>query len=176
MPQQRATSANNGLPQRFGTSPRLVFDTFRFVTSIAEQSRAKSFGHAERRQALTLNEKINLKKENNNSKIAKFTFYSYDQFKFGAPNDETSDGHEYSKYGLEPYSINEVINSDWIQYLRKQNSVHPYHSDEKFNNLKHYIFFFHDSCFEIVCEKFNFVIIEEANYNSSIIQTINELN
>jgi hypothetical protein len=54
MPQQRATSANNGLPQRFGTSPCLVFDTFRFVTSIAEQSRAKSFGHAERRQALTL--------------------------------------------------------------------------------------------------------------------------
>ena len=42
MPQQRATSANNGLPQRFGTSPCLVFDTFRFVTSIAEQSRAKS--------------------------------------------------------------------------------------------------------------------------------------
>jgi hypothetical protein len=54
MPQQRATSANNGLPQRIGTSPRLVYDTFRFVTSIAEQSRAKSFGHAERRQALTL--------------------------------------------------------------------------------------------------------------------------
>ena len=54
MPQQRATSANNGLPQRFGTSPRLVYDTFHFVTSIAEQSRAKSFGHAERRQALTL--------------------------------------------------------------------------------------------------------------------------
>jgi hypothetical protein len=54
MPQQRATSANNGLPQRFGTSPRLVFDTFRFVTSIAGQSRAKSFGHAERRQAFSL--------------------------------------------------------------------------------------------------------------------------
>jgi transcriptional regulator with XRE-family HTH domain len=32
-------------------------DTFRFVTSIAGQSRAKSFGHAERRQALTLYEK-----------------------------------------------------------------------------------------------------------------------
>jgi hypothetical protein len=47
---------NYGLPQRFGTSPCLVFDTFRFVTSIAEQSRAKSFGHAERRQALTLYE------------------------------------------------------------------------------------------------------------------------
>jgi hypothetical protein len=54
MPQQRATSANYGLPQRFGTSPCLVFDTFRFVTSIAEQSRAKSFGHAERRQAFSL--------------------------------------------------------------------------------------------------------------------------
>jgi hypothetical protein len=51
------TAYNNGLPQRFGTSPRLVFDTFRFVTSIAEQSRAKSFGHAERRQALTLSER-----------------------------------------------------------------------------------------------------------------------
>ena len=54
MPQQCATSANNGLPQRFGTSPCLVFDTFRFVTSIAGQSRAKSFGHAERRQAFSL--------------------------------------------------------------------------------------------------------------------------
>jgi tRNA(fMet)-specific endonuclease VapC len=54
MPQQRATSANYGLPLRIGTSPRLVFDTFRFVTSIAEQSRAKSFGHAERRQAFSL--------------------------------------------------------------------------------------------------------------------------
>jgi hypothetical protein len=32
----------------------LVFDTFRFVTSIAGQSRAKSFGHAERRQAFSL--------------------------------------------------------------------------------------------------------------------------
>jgi hypothetical protein len=37
-----------------GQALRLVFDTFRFVTSIAGQSRAKSFGHAERRQALTL--------------------------------------------------------------------------------------------------------------------------
>jgi hypothetical protein len=40
----RSASGNTGL----------VFDTFRFVTSIAEQSRAKSFGHAERRQAITL--------------------------------------------------------------------------------------------------------------------------
>jgi hypothetical protein len=39
---------------RFAWNTGLVFDTFRFVTSIAGQSRAKSFGHAERRQACSL--------------------------------------------------------------------------------------------------------------------------
>jgi hypothetical protein len=46
---RRLTSA-----YRFAWNTGLVYDTFRFVTSIAGQSRAKSFGHAERRQAFSL--------------------------------------------------------------------------------------------------------------------------
>ena len=35
------------------------------------------------------------------------------------------------------------------------NSVHPYHKDEHFSKYEHYIFFFHDTCFEIVAEGYS---------------------
>jgi len=39
--------------------------------------------------------------------------------------------------------------------LVKMNSVHPYHKDDQFSKYKHFIFFFHDSCFEIVAEAYS---------------------
>ncbi len=81
-------------------------------------------------------------------------FLNYWQFKFGYPNDEAIDGHPYYKLGLRPYSTQELFDSDWIEDLRKMNSVHPYHKDQRFQNLRHLIFFFHDTCFEIACDGF----------------------
>jgi len=85
------------------------------------------------------------------SGVITIEFERVGQYKFGSPNDEAIDGHPYYSLGLRPYSIFEVEDSDWIEQLRRMNSVHPYHRDEVFDCYHHYIFFFHDSCFEIVC-------------------------
>jgi hypothetical protein len=81
---------------------------------------------------------------------ALITFEYYVALKFGMPNDEAIEGHPYYKLGLEPYSIYEVENSDWIDQLEKMNRVHPYHKKEAYDKLKHYLFFFHDENFECV--------------------------
>ena len=93
-------------------------------------------------------------RDSSNEGIATVKFSKYAQFKFGNPNDEAIEGHPLFDYGLQPYAIQEVENSKWVKELIKMNSVHPYHKDSMFENYQHYIFFFHDTCFEIVCEKF----------------------
>ena len=86
--------------------------------------------------------------------IVTIKFQRVFQYKFGSPNDEAISGHPYYKLGLQPYSVQIVHDSDWIKELISMNSVHPYHNPKIFENAIHYIFFFHDNCFEIVCEKF----------------------
>lgn len=104
----------------------------------------------------------------------KFNFVA--QYKFGSPNDEAISGHPYFKMGLEAYSIFEVKDSDWIEQLRFMNKEHPYHSDDHFNSFKHYIFFFHDTCFEIVCKGYEVLkhssksIVEEINRVSKLLK------
>lgn len=114
-------------------------------------------------------------KSENNFDVVRFTFNGYKQFKFGSPNDETISGHPYYKFGLKPYSINLVENSDWIQFLEKQNSVHEHHDKDKYNNLKHYIFFFHDSCFEIVCANYQYELVNEEKQITKLLSNDNIL-
>jgi hypothetical protein len=69
---------------------------------------------------------------------------------FGAPNDEAFAGHPLAGRGLRPYSAVEVLHSSWIRQLERMNSVHPYHRQEAFASLHHYVLSFHDSTFECV--------------------------
>ncbi len=92
---------------------------------------------------------------NRDEGIVTLKFDKYAQFKFGNPNDETINGHPLYKLGLKPYSIQKVFDSNWIKEIKKMNSVHPYHKDELFSKYEHYIFFFHDTCFEIVAEGYS---------------------
>ena len=88
--------------------------------------------------------------------LVKFTgFHSY---KFGAPNDEAFHGHPLSKNGLKPYGTFKIQNSTWLQELCKQNSVHPYHSDDNFNKLCHYIWSFHDTTLEVIAKNYELSI------------------
>jgi len=84
------------------------------------------------------------------SGIVTVQFHQFAQFKFGNPNDEAIEGHPYYTHGLQPYAMQIVQDSNWIKQLCQMNSVHYNHKDEYFSNYKHYIFFFHDTCFEIV--------------------------
>ncbi|GGI89283.1 hypothetical protein [Shewanella gelidii] len=104
--------------------------------------------------------------------LVKFTgFHSY---KFGAPNDEAFHGHPLSENGLEPYGTFKIQNSTWVQELCIQNSVHPYHSDDIFRDLIHFVWSFHDTTLEVVAKSYEFSLHQGtpssvlASYLSSI--------
>jgi len=73
---------------------------------------------------------------------------------FGPPNDEAISGHPYYGLGLLPYAAFEVHGSEWLDELKNRNRVHPYHRDELFQDLRHFILVFHDSTLEVVAESF----------------------
>jgi hypothetical protein len=79
-------------------------------------------------------------------------FHGLDAHYFGAPNDEAFHGHPLAKFGLKPYEFARVENSPWIESLRVMNSVHPYHRDEAFAELQHFVLPFHDTTFECVAQ------------------------
>ena len=80
--------------------------------------------------------------------------------KFGAPNDETLEGHPLFGNGLDYYEAFIVKNSDWIKSLEKINSVHSNHNSKYYKNYNHYFFAFHDSIFECVATGFKTEIIK----------------
>jgi len=110
---------------------------------------------------------VHMRTEDDNG-IVTVKFDRFAQFKFGSPNDETISGHPLYKLGLEAYSIQKVIDSEWIKELKKMNSVHPYHKDELFEKYEHFIFFFHDRCFEIVAEKYTIEENSKPNMKEEI--------
>ncbi|MGB3781229.1 MAG: hypothetical protein WA960_22880 [Tunicatimonas sp.] len=114
-------------------------------------------------------------RSNEDNGIVTIRFNRFAQFKFGSPNDEAIEGHPFYRYGLKPYSVQIVKDSEWVEELRKMNSVHPYHDDSKFEKYNHYIFFFHDSCFEIVSENYSVEERSSRNMNDEIVRVSNSL-
>lgn len=86
--------------------------------------------------------------------VALVSFQGPYAHQFGPPNDEAIRGHPLFHLGLEPYSSFEVTNSAWIDKLRRRNSVHPYHNDSQFADLRHFIITFHDSTLEVVAKAY----------------------
>ncbi len=77
-------------------------------------------------------------------------FHGVRSHSFGAPNDESFHGDALARFGLKPYGFARVENSPWIESLRLMNSVHPYHHEEVFAELEHFVLLFHDTTFECV--------------------------
>jgi hypothetical protein len=69
---------------------------------------------------------------------------------FGAPNDESLSGHPLYGRGLRPYGIFEVVSSSWIDGLERSNRVHPRHRPSSYDDLRHFVFTFHDDTFECI--------------------------
>ena len=90
------------------------------------------------------------------------TFHGCVSSKLGHPNDEVQSGHPLSGCGLEGYTAQVVENSRWIAEVAKTNSVHPCDSPERWKNLKHYIFWFHDSTFECLAESYKVEVTSET--------------
>jgi hypothetical protein len=74
-------------------------------------------------------------------------------YKYGYPNDEVS--HPLSKYGLGSYGLFQVTNSPWITELRDNNRQHHRHTDNSFDDYKHYVAKFKDVTVEVICTNMN---------------------
>jgi hypothetical protein len=98
--------------------------------------------------------------------IALVRFSRCHSLMFGPPDDEAFDGHPLANRGLMPYGAFLIENSSWLRQLEKMNSVHPYHSPERFNQLKHYVLTFHDSTFECVAEYYSVEVHKESMRNA----------
>lgn len=108
--------------------------------------------------------------ESSGERLALVEFSGYDSFMFGAPNDEAFQGHLLYNRGLKPYGAFVIEQSSWIRQLERMNSVHPYHRPERYKQLKHYVFAFHDSTFECVAESFTV-----TEFSSSIREILLEM-
>ena len=67
------------------------------------------------------------------------------------PNDETINGHRLWGKGLQEVEwVGEVTNSELIQMLEKQNSVHPRHNAASFETLRHFVIPLKECLVEVV--------------------------
>ncbi len=82
-------------------------------------------------------------------------FRNYASYKFGLPREDCIPNHPLYKYGLERFGFFEAGDSSWIKEIKKINKEDHAFSKEYFDNLKHYIFTFHDSTFECVSKDFS---------------------
>jgi len=87
--------------------------------------------------------------------VAHISFDSPYAHTFGPPNDEAFSGHPLASRGLSPYAAWEVCDSSWIRSLVRMNSVHANHSPSQFEELRHFIFAFHDTTFECVAARYH---------------------
>ena len=98
---------------------------------------------------------VNVVTNDTESVVAIVNFVRPSLHMFGPPNDEAFGGHPLAKLGLRPYSANEIHNSSWLQRRIAMNRVHRQHSDAMFDDLRHFIFAFHDSTFECLAHEFD---------------------
>jgi hypothetical protein len=89
---------------------------------------------------------------------------------FGPPDDENLSGHPLAKRGLRQYGGFRIDRSSWIRKLERMNAVHSQLLAERFGNLQHLVFTFHDSTFECVCQDF-----EVTTTRGSIAEAVPEM-
>jgi hypothetical protein len=80
---------------------------------------------------------------------------------FGLPNDEAFASHPLADQGLRPCGAFEVENSSWIRGLDMRNRGHPHHDPLLFQQLRHWVWTFHDSVLE--CAALSYAAVESQD-------------
>jgi hypothetical protein len=76
----------------------------------------------------------------------------------GPPDEEVIHTHPYAALGLSPCNAFEVEHSDWIAALCARSRRSSRHAEARFEALRHFIFTFHDTTFEILANGFELEI------------------
>ena len=82
--------------------------------------------------------------------------------KFGVPNEEVFHGHPLHGKGLKSYTAQIVRNSKWLVELEDINKVHTQYNPDRWRNLKHFVFWFHDDTFECIAKDYKVEIYNET--------------
>lgn len=77
---------------------------------------------------------------------------------FGPPNDESFASHPLTGQGLRPCGAFEVQSSSWLRDLEVRNRGHPRHDPQLFQQLRHWVWTFHDSVLE--CAALTYTVVE----------------
>lgn len=101
-------------------------------------------------------------------------FHGFIKYSFGMPNDETIQGHPYSRLGMMSYSFYELKESDLIRELQGIDKIHPYYNSERWDKYKHYILTFHDNMFECIAEGYTIKRRDETLQNQTLL-ILNEM-
>ncbi|MBN1601768.1 MAG: hypothetical protein JW915_09175 [Chitinispirillaceae bacterium] len=118
---------------------------------------------------------VNVRDNARDKGIACISFNNYCQIIDGWPNDEVLIGHRYYEFGLKSYRFFEVIHSDWIMDILNRNRKHPNHNDSLFEDDKHYIFCFHDTCFEIITNGYKVDVFNDKSMKDVCEMVINKM-
>jgi hypothetical protein len=73
---------------------------------------------------------------------------------FGPPNDEAFASHPLADRGLRPYGAFEVESSSWLRGFEIRNRAHPRHDPLFFQQLRHWVWTFHDSVLECAARSY----------------------
>jgi hypothetical protein len=95
-------------------------------------------------------------------------------YKYGYPNDEVN--HPYTRFGLGSYGLFELNNSPWLTELKENNRQHHSHSDNLFENYKHYIARFKDVTVEVICTQMEEVQLTKSKLFAFLEEQIGYLN
>ena len=95
--------------------------------------------------------------------------------KYGSPNDEARGGHSLAKYGLGYYGLYQVQNSPWIKEQIETNKVHPRHSDDLFEGLKHFIACFKDVMLEVTSKSYSEFRMSQEELNALVLEQVANL-
>jgi hypothetical protein len=107
-------------------------------------------------------------------RVAVATFRFVSGVLFGSPNDEAFNGHPLFEAGLRWYTFVEVLNSQWIAALERQNRVHRQHDPARFAGLRHFILPFHDTTFECVASEVHGRLVDAAGPRAALVATLLE--
>ncbi len=81
---------------------------------------------------------------------------------FGPPDEMRTHMHPLGQRGLQAYMSAEVKNSSWIRELKAFHAKAPNHWPHAYDNTRHFIFAFHDSCFECVAKSFEISVMRSS--------------
>ncbi|MCP4159881.1 MAG: hypothetical protein GY760_07405 [Deltaproteobacteria bacterium] len=110
--------------------------------------------------------------EENIEQIALVEFELCYSFKFGSPNDEVHEGHPLYGKGLDSYTAQIIINSIWIKNIEKINSVHIQYEPKNWDDLNHYVFWFHDTTYECIAKSYKTEVFQTSM--KKLLTVINE--